>query len=100
MGGKAAVLLLREKTTDEDGNLREMVIWRVPRTRQRPAGVRYRLALIRAGEQQPAILYDNHHPKGHHRHVAGTEEPYTFVDVGQLIADFLADVNRVLGGEE
>ncbi len=100
MGGKAAVLLLREKTTDEQGNLRELVIWRVPRTPQRPDGIRYRLALIRAGEQQPAVLYDNHHPKGHHRHVAGTQEPYRFVDEGQLIADFLADVNRVLGAEK
>jgi len=99
MGGKAAVLL-REKTTDERGNLREMVIWGVPRTAKRPDGVRYRLAFIRAGEEQPTILYDNHHPKGHHRHVAGTEEPYGFVDVGQLIADFLADVKRVLGAEE
>jgi hypothetical protein len=100
MGGKAAVLVLREKTTDEHGNLREMVIWRVPRTRQRPDGVRYRLALIRAGEQEPAILYDNHHPKGHHRHIGGTEAPYRFVDVGQLVADFRAEVNRMLGAEK
>jgi hypothetical protein len=100
MGGKAAVLLLREKTTDEHGNLREMVIWRVRRTRQRPDGVRYRLALILAGEQEPAILYDNHHPKGHHRHIRGTEEPYPFVDVGQLIADFRAEVTRMIGAEK
>lgn len=99
MGGKAAVLL-REKITDEQGNLREMVIWRVPRTSQRPDGVRYRLALILAGETRPTILYDNHHPKGHHRHVAGTEEPYRFGNVEQLIADFLADVERVTGAGE
>jgi len=99
MAGKTAVLLLREKTTDEHGNLRELVIWRVPRTRQRPDGVRYRLALIRAGEQQPAILFDNHHPKGHHRHIDGTEEPYRFVDVGQRVADFGAAVSRMLGAE-
>ena len=99
MRGKA-VVLFREKTTDELGNLREMVIWRVPPTPQQPDGVRYRLALIRAGDKRPTILYDNHHPKGHHRHLASTEEPYRFVDVGRLIADFLADVRRVIGAEE
>lgn len=99
MRGKALVLL-REKTTDELGNLREMVIWRVPPTPQQPDGVRYRLALIRPGDKRPTILYDNHHPKGHHRHFAGTEEPYRFVDVGRLIAEFLADVRRVIGAAE
>jgi hypothetical protein len=77
-----------------------MVIWRVPRTPQQPDGVRYRLALILAGETRPTILYDNHHPKGHHRHVAGTEELYRFGNVEQLIADFLADVERVTGAGE
>jgi hypothetical protein len=58
------------------------------------------LALILAGDTMPTILYDNHHPKGHHRHVAGKEEPYPFVDVGRLIADFMADVRRLTGADE
>jgi len=58
------------------------------------------LALIRAGDTRPTILYDNHHPKGHHRHVAGMEQPYRFIDVGRLVADFLADVERVIGAEQ
>jgi hypothetical protein len=99
MGGRAAVLL-REKMTDERGNLREMVIWRVVPSAQQPDGVRYRLALILAGDTMPTILYDNHHPKGHHRHIAGTEEPYRFVDVRRLIADFMADVRRLTGADE
>jgi hypothetical protein len=40
-------------------------------------------------------LYDDHHPKGPHRHVAGIEEPYTNVD--RLLADFRADVSRIRG---
>ena len=44
-----------------------------------PKVVRYRLAFIRSGEEAPAILYDNHHPKGHHRHIGEHEEPYDFV---------------------
>jgi len=99
MGGRAAVLL-REKMTDEKGNLREIVIWRVAPNPHQPDGIRYRLALILAGDSLPTILYDNHHPKGPHRHIAGTEEPYEFADVARLIADFMADVKRLAGAEE
>jgi Family of unknown function (DUF6516) len=95
-----AAVLLREKTTDEQGNIREIVIWRVEPNPQQPDGIRYRLALILTGEKIPAILYDNHHPKGHHRHIEGVEEPYQFVDVDRLIADFMADVIRVTGVRE
>lgn len=40
MGGRAT-LVLREKMTDESGNLREMVIWRVAPNARQPDGVRY-----------------------------------------------------------
>ena len=91
--------MLREKVIDEQGNIFEMVIWRVPTTSRTPSGVRYRLAFVPRGEEQPTVLYDNHSPKGHHRHVRGAEEPYNFVDVEQLVADFTADVQRAIGDE-
>jgi hypothetical protein len=96
----AAAEVLREKKTDEQGNLREMVIWQVEPNRRQPEGIRYRLALILAGQKTPAVLYDNHHPKGHHRHIEGVEESYQFVDADRLIADFMADVVRVIGARE
>jgi hypothetical protein len=43
------------------------------------------------------VVYDNHSPKGHHKYVEGVEEPYAFGDVGQLLADFMADVRRITG---
>lgn len=86
--------------TDESGNLREMVIWRVAPNPRQPDGVRYRLALILAGDHTPTILYDNHHPKGPHRHIGRTEHPYEFVGVARLLADFMADVQRLIGGEQ
>jgi hypothetical protein len=100
MGAGVAAVVLREKTTDEQGNLREMVIWQVEPNPRQPEGIRYRLALILAGAQAPAVLYDNHHPKGHHRHIEGVEEPYQFVDVDRLVADFMADVIRVTGARK
>jgi hypothetical protein len=74
-------------------------VWRVPITRQHPQGVRYRLAFIPANEARPVVLYDNHHPKGHHRHIAERQAPYGFIDVAHLIADFLADVRKYLRQE-
>jgi hypothetical protein len=94
-----ATLVLREKVIDDQGNILELVIWRVPSTSRSPNGVRYRLAFVRRGEAEPIVLYDNHAPKGHHRHVAGVEQPYDFVDVEQLLADFTADVQRVMGDD-
>jgi len=92
-----ASLVLRRKWTDEDANLYEMVIWTVARSAIYPEGVRYRLAFIRYGEESPAVLYDNHHPKGHHRHSGGRQESYLFVSARKLVDDFLNDVAKILG---
>ncbi|MGH7333366.1 MAG: hypothetical protein ACREKS_11625 [Candidatus Rokuibacteriota bacterium] len=63
-----AISIRREKIIDEQGNIVELAIWQVPSTRQNVAGIRYRLAFVRRGEAIPAVLYDWHPPKGHHRH--------------------------------
>ena len=87
-----AVLLLKQKLTDPDGDILELVIWKVPMGTTHPKGVRYRLAFIPQGRDLPALLYDNHHPKGPHKHRNGEESPYGFVDVRRLIEDFQRDV--------
>jgi hypothetical protein len=92
MGSKR---ILYRKVVDEEGNVLETVIWRVPVSAKAPDGVRYRLAFVPAGMREPAVLYDNHHPKGHHRHVEGVQEPYRFETVDKLVRDFKADVERV-----
>jgi len=91
-----AEVLLREKGTDEQGNLYELVVLRIPATSRHPEGVRYRLAFILAGADRPTVLYDNHHPKGHHRHIEGREEQYGFRDVDRLVQDFLKDIRNVV----
>lgn len=91
-----ATIVLREKRIDAAGNIVELVIWRVPATLPDTSGVRYRLAFVRRDETVPAVLYDNHSPKGHHRHVDGVEDPYPFADLDRLILDFRTDVRRAL----
>jgi hypothetical protein len=87
----------RLKVIDEDGDITELAIWRVPRSGKQPADVKYRLAFIKSDTAEPAVLYDSHHPKGHHRHVEGVEEPYDFVDLDKLLSDFQADVQKIKG---
>lgn len=87
-----ATLVLRDRVIDEEGDLTELVLWRVPRSPRHPEGIRYRLAFLLAGTGMPAVLYDNHHPKGHHRHRGELQEPYRFSTVDRLLVDFLADV--------
>ena len=87
-----AKLLYREKITDEDGDLREMVLWAVSHSNKYPGGVRYRMAFIPHGAKEPSVLYDNHHPKGHHKHIRGKEEPYHFLNSHQLLVDFEKDI--------
>ncbi len=46
-----AELFLRIKLTDDEGNVRDIVIWKVPRSPDSPEGLRYQLAFIPAGER-------------------------------------------------
>ncbi len=95
-----AILLRREKYVDADGDVVELVLWRVPPSTAYPDGVRYRLAFLLAGTKTPAVLYDNHHPKGHHRHLGAVQIAYTFSTIDQLLMDFLADVHRAKVGRK
>jgi Family of unknown function (DUF6516) len=91
-----AELYLRSKLTDDERNIREIVIWKVERSTNTPDGVRYRLAFIPAGERRPRVLYDNHPPKGHHRHIVGTQSAYRFEMVTKLLRDFEASIKEYL----
>jgi YD repeat-containing protein len=59
------------KTIDRVKGIEERNIWDVPVDEKNPDGIRYRLAYIPAGRATPSVLYDNHHPKGHHKHIEG-----------------------------
>jgi len=89
-----AILLHREKYVDADGDLVALVLWQVHQSAAYPDGIRYRLAFLPAGTKKPVVLYDNHLPKGHHRHHRGTQNPYPFSTIEQLLRDFLADVQH------
>lgn len=87
-----ARLIVRRKETDLDGDLWEVVIWEVPASEHAPFGLRYRFAFVPFGAKRPAVLYDNHRPKGPHKHIDEKETPMVFDGLKALEAEFRADV--------
>jgi hypothetical protein len=95
MGRKRrAVLLQYDEVRDEEGWRVIIKVWKVPASQTSPEGVDYSLSLLSPDEER-VVGYDNHWPKGHHRHFLGEEGSYAYTDVDTLIADFKADLARV-----
>ncbi len=91
----AATLIFRSKFQYLDGAVREMVLWRLPKaTKERPHGFKYRLHYEHESKGL-SVRYDNERGKGDHRHIGDIEEPYEFVSVEKLVADFLSDIERI-----
>lgn len=93
-----ATLIYRNKVVTED-YITEFVIWVLPvKTPDRPHGVKYRLY---HGDKngQCLVRYDNETGKGDHKHIGSCETAYQFVNVEQLIKDFMLDIKQLeLGG--
>jgi hypothetical protein len=88
-----AVEVLHEKVRTAEGIVVEFKVWRVRDPRRYPEGFKYSFFAVRHGVV--LVGYDNHAPKGHHRHFAGKQEPYAFEGLERLRADFKRDLERV-----
>jgi hypothetical protein len=90
-----AELLLHRRDVLSDTAFVERVVWLLPRTLPASAHrFKYRLALVVNGEC--VLRYDNEAGKGDHRHMYGREEGYEFAGIDRLLADFRADVERLM----
>lgn len=85
-----AILLIHDKQTDELGHTVEMKMWQVPVSPHTPHGYKYSLVYIVRSRR--AIGYDNERGKGDHRHYLGSEEPYFFASLRELVEDFRRDI--------
>ena len=93
-----AVLLIHERVLFEDGFLIEIKVWRVPElVLPSSHGLKYSLFYGRGGIR--IVGYDNERGKGDHCHYKGQEQPYKFVSVEKLLADFKADVEKERGAK-
>jgi hypothetical protein len=80
-----------------DDAVLEVVIWKLPKaTKDRPHGLKYRF-YYGSADGSIEIRYDNETGKGDHCHYGNREEPYVFVDIDTLVADFMADVKKARG---
>jgi len=92
------MLVIDRKVVFPDGAIVQMVIWCLPETDiERPHGFTYRF-YYGLSDETGVMRYDNERGKGDHRHWGDCEEPYRFVDMETLIADFLNDVAKARGG--
>jgi hypothetical protein len=90
-----ATLHHHSKLTYPDGAVREMILWRLPKSSaDRPHGLKYRLYYGLA-DGTCLVRYDNESGKGDHKHYRGREQPYPFLSVELLVRDFLADIAKL-----
>ena len=89
-----AVRIFYDKTVLPDGAVVEMTIWQLPRsTQERPHGLKF--SLFYGGPDGRIVGYDNESGKGDHKHIRDVETRYKFIDAETMVADFLADVERI-----
>ena len=82
------------------GYLLEVKIYKVPVSKKNPLGYRFRCFMVHATTGEEIVGYDNHWPKGSHRHLQGREESYSFQNIETLLSDFKRDCERVLEEED
>ena len=92
-----ATLIVHERRIDASGGIMEIKVWRVPNPVQ-PSTHDYKYSLFYGEPGLRLVGFDNELGKGDHMHVAGTERPYSFASLDQLLADFFAEVRKA-GGE-
>lgn len=93
----AASLVFQQKVTleHEDGERQaifEMVVWRIPKSRDYPEGIKYRAWLSEGGAT--IFGFDNHKPKGPHLHVREMEIGYLFRGFDEMVADIRVMIEK------
>ena len=86
-----AQLIPRFKNVDPDGSILELEVWRVPKPVP-PAKHAYKYRAVYVVNGERVVGFDNERGKGDHCHLDGTERPYRFTTVEQLVEDFIAAV--------
>ena len=87
----ASQALIRAKEVRDDGSIVEIVVWQLAEPVQ-PCSHGYKYRLYYGADGLCRVRYDNERGKGDHRHLGHREEPYEFVSLARLLADFRRDV--------
>lgn len=88
------------KFTEENGDIVEARITKVPISVRFPEGIKYSCVYIRNGKR--LIGYDNsegdQQGPNHHKHIKDRIAGYEFVDVWKLLEDFNEDIEKIKRG--
>lgn len=89
-----ATLITRSKTVTAEGDIIELVVWRVP-VPVPPSlhDFKYRAAFVVDGKR--VVGFDNERGKGDHKHIMGRETVYRFTSVEQMVEDFINEVDAI-----
>lgn len=87
----SAIPILKEKRVlwnprIEKFAVAELKIWKIPKSKDYPNGIKYSLFLVSEGSV--IIGFDNHKPKGPHLHLGDKELPYEYKGEVLLVNDF------------
>ncbi len=101
---KARLIFRHRQVIFKEGKLVgivDMRIFEVPQKEAYEEGIKYSLTFARFNPNTGSfegdyLRYDNYKGHGHHRHIKGRREPYTFESVDTLIEDFYKDLNKIL----
>jgi len=88
-------LIAHTKRPLSNNSFIEYKIWRLDKPKLGSSHLyAYRMVYVVDGVR--VVGFDNERGKGDHCHIDGKEEPYYFVSVKTLVADFLAAVRKQL----
>ncbi|KYQ98903.1 hypothetical protein AWY96_10420 [Serratia plymuthica] len=89
-----AILIMKRRIWLDRSSLLSLVVWDVtPSVRGSNHRYQYRLAYV---VQDVCVLrYDNEAGKGDHKHLGAAEVPIEFIDINQLVDDFVTEVNQL-----
>jgi len=85
--------IFSHKQIRDDGDIIDISIQRVKKSKEYPEGVRYSLVYVRDGKN--IVRYDNYLGHGHHKHIRSRRKEYEFKDEWALIRDFEKDLNKL-----
>ena len=86
-----------EKKYYSDRSIKEIKIWSVPESHDKPHGYKYSFVYIVNDER--VIGYDNSEGKGDHKHYRDKGFPYKFQSLEKLWKDFENDIKRFKEGK-
>ncbi|HBK4770647.1 TPA: hypothetical protein LLS86_004226 [Serratia liquefaciens] len=89
-----ATLVMNRRIWLDTNSLLSLVVWDVT-SAVRGGNHKYKYRLAYVVEDKCVLRYDNEAGKGDHKHLDTVEISINFIDINQLIDDFIAEVNQL-----